>query len=57
MAKFVTNNIKFVFTKLSLFLIWKNLDLRINFDIINLSDIVTHKQINKRKAMNILKAI
>ena len=52
MAKFVTNNINSTFTRLFPFFTLRSLHSRINFDIINFSDITTLQQINKKKTMD-----
>lgn len=57
MVKFTANNKNFVFTQLFQFFVLKSLYLRIKFDIIYLFDIITFKQINKKKTINISKAI
>lgn len=57
MTVFVAYNNNFVFTGLFLFFISKDLYLRMSFDIIDLSDIIFYKKINKKKAIDISKAI
>ena len=57
MAKFVANNNKSAFTKLIFFITLKNLYSYLDFDIINFLNIIICNQINKKKAINILKAI
>lgn len=57
MIEFVANNNQFISTKLSLFFILKSLHLYISLDIIDFLDITIYKQINKKKTINILKAI
>lgn len=54
---FATNNNNFIFIGLSPFFASKSLYLCMNFDIINLSDITTRKQINKKKDIDIFKVI
>ncbi len=49
MVEFTTNNNKFTSTKSSPFFTSKDIYLCINFDIINFLDIITDKQINKKK--------
>ena len=57
MAEFVANNNDFSSTKLSLFFASKSLYSQISFNIINLLDIITYKQINKKETINISKAM
>lgn len=47
MIKFVANNNKFIFIKLSLFFISRYLYLQMSFDIIKLLNTTTFKQIKK----------
>ena len=47
MAEFAANNNESASTKLFPFFVSKSLHLRMSFDIIDLSDINTHKQIHK----------
>ena len=56
-ANFVATNNKSSFTKLSPFLTLKSLHLYISFDVIDFLDITICKQINKKKAMDILEAV
>lgn len=55
MAEFATNNNKFISTKLSPFFTSRGIYPYINFDIIDFLDIITHKQINKKKTIDIIK--
>lgn len=55
-TEFASNN-DFISTKLSLFFASRGLYLCISFDIVDLLDITTFKQINKKKAINISKII
>ena len=57
MAEFAANNNDFASTKLSPFFASQGLYPRMSFDIIYLSDKTTHEQINKKKAIDISKAI
>lgn len=57
MAEFMTNHNKSVFIKLSLFFLLKSLYLRLSFDIIDFSNTIFYKQINKIKIINILKVM
>lgn len=57
MIELIINNNDFGFTKLSLFFISTNLYLYISFSIVDLSNIITCKQIKKRKAIDILENI
>ena len=57
MVEFAINNNKFAFAILSLFFILKCIYLCISFDIINFLYIITYKQINKKKVIDILEAI
>lgn len=51
MVEFVVNNNDSASTKVSLIFASKELHLRMSFDIVNLSDSITHKQLNKKKAI------
>lgn len=57
MAKFVGNNNNSISTRLFLFFALKRLYLCISFDIIDFSDFIIRKRLNKKKAINIFKAI
>lgn len=57
MAEFVVNKNNFAFIKLSLFFALERLYLCMTFDVVNFLDIITRKQINKKKAMDISEAI
>lgn len=50
-AEFAANNNELAFTKPFLFFASKSLDLHMDFDIIDLSNTSTHRQINKQKAL------
>ena len=57
MAEFMTNNNNSSFIKLFPFFALKGLYLYISFDVINLLDITTREQINKKKTINISKTM
>ena len=57
MAEFAANKNVFLLTKLSLFFALRGLYLYISFEIVDLSDITTCEQINKKKAIDISEAI
>ena len=57
MAEFATNNNNFLSTRLSPFFASRGLHPRMNFDIVYLSDTITRERINKKKAINISKAM
>lgn len=53
MAEFTTTNNNYTFILLSLFFVSKGLYVRINFDVIDLSNISLRKNINKKKVLDI----
>ena len=57
MIEFAVNNNNFLSAKLSLFFASKSLYLCISFDIVDFSNITTHKYINKSKTIDISEAI
>ena len=57
MAKFAANNNDFASTTLSPFLASRSLHPRMSFDVVDLSDTTTREQINKKKTIDISKAI
>ena len=57
MAEFAVNNNDFLSTKLSLFFASRGLHPWMNFDIVHFLNIITHKQINKKKAIDISKTM
>ena len=57
MAKFTANNNKSASTKLSPFFTSKGLHLHMSFDVVDLLDITTYEQVNKKKAMDIWEAM
>lgn len=57
MTEFVTKNNNFASIKLSPFFTLGGLYLCISFDVIDFLDKITRKQINKKKAIDISKAI
>lgn len=57
MAKLAANINKFVFPKLFLFFISKDLNLHMSFEVVNFSNTITCKKNNKRNALDILKTI
>ena len=57
MAEIAANNNDFVSIKLYPFFPSKGLNLYISFNVINFSNIIIQKRINKKKAINISKAI
>lgn len=57
MAEFATNNNNYAPTKLFLFFPSRNLHICISFDVVNLSDTVTCKQINKKKTIDFSKTM
>ena len=56
-AKFAANNNNFSSTRLSLFFASRGLHPRISFDVVDLSDTITRKRINKKKAIDIFEAM
>ncbi len=56
-AEFATNNNVSLSTKLFLFFTSRGLHLCMSFDIIDLSDTTTCKQINNKKAINIFETM
>ena len=57
MAEFAANNNNFLLTRLSLFFALRGLHPCISFDVVDLSDTTTRERINKKKAMDISKAM
>ena len=57
MAEFAINNNESVFIRLFSFFASKDLHPLISFDIVYLLDIITHKQINNKKAIDISEAM
>lgn len=53
MIEFAANNNKSTFTKLFLFFAFKGLYSHLSFDIVNISNANTYKQIHKQKALDI----
>ena len=57
MAEFAANNNDFIFTRLSPFVSSKDLYPYMSFNVDDFSDTTTCKQINKKKAIDISKAM
>lgn len=57
MVEYMANNNDSLSTRLSLFFVSENLYPCISFDVVNFSDIITRKRINKNKAIDIFEAI
>ena len=57
MAKFVANNNNSASTRLSPFFASRGLNLRMSFDVVDLSDTTTRERINKKKTINISESI
>ena len=53
MVESAVNNNNSASTRLSSFFVSKGLHLRMSFDVIDFSDIITREQIDKKKAINI----